>query len=81
MFYKVVKLDATQNAEPQFDYEYHQKYIGKIAEEMQHNFKPSIYKDFKLLVFGKDNNGRVTDADWIHKDDVIEIDITLDEDG
>jgi len=72
--FRVISLQATQQCESNFNYEYHKKYIGKIGKEKDHYYKSGIFKDFKLLVFEEDSHGRPIDADWIHKDDLKEVD-------
>jgi hypothetical protein len=70
MKYKVLSSDFTKLYESNFDVEYHQKYINRIGEEIEHNFKSGEFKNFKLLVFEKDDQGRFKDADWIHVNDL-----------
>jgi hypothetical protein len=71
--FKVVTLINTQSCESNFDYEYHKKYIGKIGKEKEHSFKSGEFKNFKLLIFEEDSQGKVIDADWIHKNDLISV--------
>jgi len=72
--YKVISLKLTQQYESNFNYEYHKKYIGMVGKEKDHYYKSGAFKDFRLLVFEEDSQGRPIDADWIHKDDLKEID-------
>jgi hypothetical protein len=68
--YIVRSLEQTNKHENNFDYIYHKKYVNRIAEEADHSFKTGVFKDFKLLIFEKDESGKIKDADWIHKNDL-----------
>lgn len=69
MFYKVISLENTRKAEKNFDAEYNKKYIGKIGERQPHNLQTEDMINHYFLVFEKEN-GRIADANWIHKDDL-----------
>lgn len=73
MNYQVVSLENTSKQELNFNYKYHEKYLNKIGEEIDHKFKTGVFKNFKLLVFEKDEQGKVKDADWIHEGDLVKI--------
>lgn len=69
MYYKVTSLKNTQKTEKNFDVDYHKKYIDKIGERQPHNLQKGSMVDHYFLVFEKEN-GRIIDADWIHKNDL-----------
>jgi hypothetical protein len=66
----VKDVTNTADVEPDFDYEYHRKYIGLTGHTIPHNLKPGKYKHHVCLGFNPDENGRYQDADWFNMYDL-----------
>jgi hypothetical protein len=72
MKYKIVSIENTARLENGlFNQKYHEKYIGKIGEEIEHNYKSRGWEDAILLCVERDECGKPTDADWFHKNDLV----------
>jgi hypothetical protein len=70
MEYIVNSLENTSNQEKDFNLEYHQRYLGKQGEIIQHDCKSGVFINFICLGFDKNEQGQFTDVDWFHRDDL-----------
>lgn len=74
MKYKIKCLQHTSQIEENFDYAYHEKYIGKIGDYIEHNYKSGKFIDAICLYTDYDEDGKPSDGNWFHKDDLELID-------
>ena len=73
--YKIISINNTAQVEGEsFDYDYHKKYIGKIGDEVKHNYRSENWKDmiagskFKGMTdFGKVMKGHIALQDHGNK--------------
>jgi hypothetical protein len=68
--HKVGSIKNTTISEDNFNVTYHNRYIDKIGEEIKHDYKSGVFRNFICLGFDKNEKGQFTDADWFHKEDL-----------
>jgi hypothetical protein len=70
MRFKINSLEYTSKMENNFDYNYHSKYIGKIGEQIAHDYKRSKFINAICLCIDKDEECRPVDIDWFNIKDL-----------
>jgi hypothetical protein len=70
MKFKINSLGYTSQLENNFDYNYHQKYIGRIGDEIPHYYKRGKFINAICLCVDYDERGKPFDVDWFSVKDL-----------